>query len=126
MGTFEDYIDVSKYFLKPNNNPFKVVIKNGFRNAKLIHPVHQRYISEIINELKKYKSVKKIIVFGSSVTKRCTYESDIDLYVELSKDEHVNTYNVDCPVDFWTNNTAPKDFLKEILKTGVVVYKRRI
>lgn len=125
MDTIEEYIDVSKYFLKPNNDPFKVVIKNAFKNAKLVHPIHQRYVFEIIKELRKYKSVKKIIIFGSSVTKRCTYESDIDLYVELLKEECVQSYLVDCPVDFWTNYTVSKDFLGEILKTGVVVYKRR-
>lgn len=126
MGTIEDYIDVSKYFLKPNNDPFNVVIKNGFRNVKLIHPLHQRYVFEIVKELRKNKNVKKIIVFGSSVTKRCTYESDIDLYVELIKEEHVQSYLVDCPVDFWTNYTVSHNFLNEILKTGVVVYKRSV
>ena len=113
----QNVLNLIKYHVEKN--------ENAFRNAKLVHPIHQRHVYEIIKELRKYKSVKKIIIFGSSVTKRCTYESDIDLYVELLKEERVQSYLVDCPVDFWTNYTVLKDFLGEILKTGVVVYKRR-
>ena len=64
------------------------------------------------------------MIFGSSITYKCNYDSDIDMYVELSKDENVKTYNVDCPVDFWTNFNVPQEMLSEIKSKGVVVYER--
>ena len=117
----EEYINVSKYFIKPKSE-FKICRKRKFKNIQRIHPIQQERIEKIIDALKEYDSVKKIIVFGSSVTPRCTYESDIDLYVELSKEEHVNSYSIDCPVDFWTNFTVAPEMLNEIQSKGVVVY----
>ena len=79
MDTIEEYIDVSKYFLKPNNDPFKVVIKNAFRNAKLVHPIHQRYVFEIIKELRKYKDVKIVIgLCGNGTVPNSNRKSDFD------------------------------------------------
>ena len=119
----EEYINVSKYFIEPKNT-FKVVRKNRFKNIQHIHPIQQARIEQILENLKQYESVKKVVVFGSSVTYKCNYDSDIDLYVELSKDENVKTYDVDCPVDFWTNFNVPPAMLEEIKSKGVVVYDR--
>lgn len=122
--TEEEYIDVSKYFITPQN-VFKICTKRKFKNIEHVHPIQQARIQKIIDALKEYESVQKIVVFGSSVTHKCTYESDIDLYVELSKEEHVKSYSVDCPVDFWTNFTVAPEMLPEIQSKGVVVYDRQ-
>lgn len=121
--TLEEYLDYTKYMIKPHNK-FKRVIKNNFLNIEKVHPIQQKRIFKILKELKKHKEVKKVVVFGSSVTSLCNYESDIDLYVELSEDKNVKTYDVDCPVDYWTNFSTEKDMLDEIVRKGVVVYAR--
>ena len=119
----EEYINVSKYFIKPSNT-FKVVRKKKFKNIDHIHPIQQENIERILEVLKTFNSVKKVVVFGSSVTSRCTYDSDIDLYVELTKDENVKKYNIETPVDFWTNYNVEPSIMEEINRTGVVVYDR--
>lgn len=122
--TNEEYMDVSKYFIKPSNT-FKVTRKKRFKNIEHIHPIQQKNIEDILEALKQYDSVKKVVVFGSSITYKCNYDSDIDLYVELSKDENVKSYSIETPVDFWTNFNVPSAMLEEIKNKGVVVYDRK-
>ena len=121
--TEEEYFDITKYMRKPQRK-FSIVNKHKFRNNEKIHPLQQESIEEILKTLKEYKEVRKVIVFGSSTEERCNYESDIDLYVELSSDVNVKKYSVEKPVDLWTNYTVSKEMLEEIMKKGVVVYAR--
>ncbi|WP_083504310.1 nucleotidyltransferase domain-containing protein [Acetivibrio ethanolgignens] len=44
-----------------------------------------------------------MVVFGSSVTSACNPWSDIDIYVELDKDEVIRAPKVGVPVDVFTN-----------------------
>lgn len=120
----EQFFDVQKFLIKKVAHKFKIVIKNTFKNISKIHPIQQQRVYDIIEELKKYESVEKIVIFGSSVTSRCTYESDLDIYVVLNKMEKVKTYSIDCPVDFWTNFTIDESMNEEIKSKGVVVYER--
>lgn len=122
--TDEEFMDVSKYFIKPSNT-FKVTRKKRFKNIEYIHPIQQKNIEDILEALKQHDSVKKVVVFGSSVTYKCNYDSDIDIYVELSKDENVKSYNIETPVDFWTNFNVSPAMLEEIKNKGVVVYDRK-
>ena len=117
----EDYIKVEQFYLTNTSKQFEVVSK-PFKNANKIHPVQQNNVLKIIEELSKYDEVKKIIVFGSSVTNRCNYESDLDIYVELTKEKNVKTYSVDVSVDFWTNFTVEPPMMEEINNNGVLVY----
>lgn len=121
--SFEQYMDVDKYLFKPSNT-FKKVIKGDFKNVNHVHPLQQQRVEDIINAIKEYTEVKSITVFGSSVTYKCNYESDIDIYVELDKNINVKNYNVDCPVDYWTNYTVEPEMLNEIKAKGVRVYDR--
>lgn len=121
--TEEEYFDVTKYMRKPQKI-FNVVNKHRFRNNERIHPLQQQTIEEILKTLKDYKEVKRVIVFGSSTEERCNYESDIDLYVELSSEASIKKYNVEKPVDLWTNYTVSPEMYEEIKKKGVVVYAR--
>lgn len=105
-----------------DNVRFKPVKNIDFKNIIYIHPSQQKRVFNIINELKNYKEVKKIIIFGSSISYKCNEDSDIDMYVELSKDINVKTYNVDCPVDYWDNYNVDPDMFKHIKAKGVLVY----
>lgn len=119
----DEYIKVEQFFLKNSKKDFKVVSKK-FKNANKIHPVQQNNVFKLIEELKKYDEVKKVVVFGSSVTTKCNYESDLDVYVELSKNRNVKSYSLDVAVDFWTNFSIEPEMTKEINAKGVVVYAR--
>ena len=117
----EEFIDISKYMIKPKNT-FRPVITCSFKNIDKIHPSQQQRVADIIDTLKKYKQVKKIIIFGSSLTYKCHYNSDIDIYVELSEEINVKKYNIDCRVDFWTNYTIEPIMYEEVINKGVCVY----
>lgn len=121
--TEEEFCSVVKYIRKPQTK-FKVTNKNRFLNNDRVHPIQQQNIEDILKVLKDFDAVNKVVVFGSSVEERCSYESDIDLYVELKKDINVKKYNTNTPVDFWTNYTVSPEMLDEINKKGVVVYAR--
>lgn len=119
----EDFCDVSKYLRKPQKT-FRITNSKKYMNNERIHPIQQKRVQDIIESIKEYAEVEKIYIFGSSVEERCTYESDIDVYVELTKDINVKNYNVDVPVDFWTNFNVDNEMLKEIKSKGVIVYAR--
>lgn len=119
----DKYADVSRFIRKPQTR-FRITNKRPFLNNEMIHPIHQNDVEKLIEEIKQYVEVQKIVIFGSSTEERCNYDSDIDIYVELSKDVNVKKLNIETPVDFWTNFTIEPQMLDEINKKGVTVYAR--
>lgn len=67
---------------------FKVCINNPFDNCEYVYPIQQKKVAEMIDHLKEDNNVKKIILFGSSVTSKCHRDSDIDIYVEISYEKN--------------------------------------
>lgn len=103
---------------------FRVVNKCKFKNNERIHPLQQQSIEDILKTFKSFEEVQKVIVFGSSIEERCGYESDIDLYVELSDEVNIKKYSAEKPVDLWTNYNTPSEMYEEIIKKGVVIYEK--
>lgn len=108
----------------PAKTKFRVITEQ-FLNADRIHPIMQKDVLAIINDLKNDSNVIRIIVFGSSVTSHVKSGSDIDLFVEIKKNKRVHQTLIETPVDFWTNFSVDEEMLQEILKTGVKVYESR-
>lgn len=100
------------------------VVSEQFRNASRIFPTQQRDVYEIIRRYSSDINVKKLIVFGSSITSACNPWSDIDLYVEMDINKNLPPTGVrDVAVDVWTNFTVDKYLYNEI-KKGVTAYER--
>ena len=118
------YIDIEKYRFVPKKT-FPVVINETFKNIEQIHPIMQKRVKMMIDELSKDNNVQSAIVFGSSVTNHCSSESDIDIYVEINKEKEVPVAAIDCGLDLWTNFSVVSKMFDEIKKTGVIVYERR-
>lgn len=97
-----------------------------FDNIKLIFPLKQKAVYEMIQVCKNDKNVKKIIIFGSSVTGACNPWSDIDIYFELENPVNKLSFakNNNQAWDRWSNFSVNDNLKNEILKTGVVVYDR--
>ncbi len=88
-------------------------------------------VNKMINVARKYPFVKRLIIFGSSVTDYCTEESDIDvcadvdcpdrgrdlhnLHVELCK-----TCDANCDILIYRRLNG--QIKKEVDKKGVIVY----
>ena len=98
-----------------------------FLNINKIFPTQQEAVAEMIEVCKKIPNIRKIIIFGSSVTPRCTPESDIDIYFETAKEMNkwpsIGSHTV--VFDKWDNFTVDKNLYDEIMKTGVLVYERQ-
>lgn len=74
---------------------FPTVHNHSTVPVKYIYPLKQRDIINIHEAVKDDTRINNIILFGSSVTMRCTKSSDIDLSVRLNPDYIDNTVKND-------------------------------
>lgn len=116
-----DEFDFDKLKILPKTK-FKVITKR-FLNADRIHPIMQKDVLSIIEDLKKDSNVVRITIFGSSVTSFVKSESDIDIYIELKENKFVERTLIDHSADYWTNYTVTEQMLKEIKTKGVIIYE---
>ena len=102
------------------------VCSKPFKNAEYVFPTQQNDVFKIISAAKKDPNIKKVIVFGSSVTSACNPWSDIDVYFELNEDNpaNIDVCGIEVPVDKWDNFSVDERLRKEIDETGVVVYEK--
>ncbi len=101
-------------------------IPHGFKNVNHIFPTQQADVKKMIDICKDDKNIKKIIIFGSSVTSRCNPWSDIDIYFEFKKEpnKYPSTASSTAIFDKWDNFNVNNELMREISKNGVVVYER--
>lgn len=97
-----------------------------FKNAQLIYPTQQKDVSKIVESAKADKNVRKVIIFGSSVSNRCNPWSDIDVYYDIEEKKRLPFCDSRNPLDRWTNYSVDDELLEEILSTGVTVYERDV
>ena len=104
---------------------WRVCVNQPFMNCQYIYPIQQNKVKSLLEDITDgINQIKRVIVFGSSVTEFCHAGSDVDIYVEtdnngaLIKQDHPFEY------DLWTNHTADERLKKEILSKGVVVYEQ--
>lgn len=95
-----------------------------FKNCEYIYPTQQRKVKMFLDYLSSNPNVISITIFGSSVTSRCTNESDLDVYVELKENVKLIKKYFDFSYDLWTNFTVDKRMKEEIKKKGVIVYEQ--
>lgn len=106
---------------------WKICIKDSFLNCGKIYPIQQKKIKEMVDLLRLNRNVLKIYVFGSSISNRCSINSDVDIYIELEEEENklIKKY-LPFSYDLWTNYTVDENLKKEIMKECVLVYERDI
>lgn len=68
---------------------FPIVAGSDYYDAYRIYPLKQKLAKKVFENFKNDERVKKIVLFGSSTTMRCTRNSDTDFAIELSK-EYMN------------------------------------
>lgn len=98
-------------------------------NIRQIYPTQQEDVSRILKGILRTGKAKKVIIFGSSISCRCNVWSDIDVYCELTENFEFTEPYSECEVlpenstDLWTNYMVDAALLKEINRTGVIVYE---
>ena len=103
---------------------WKICIDEPFENCSRIFPTQQKSVNKLITTFSRDSNVRRIIIFGSSVTSACNPWSDIDIYVELDEDRKLPKYDVEESVDLWTNFLVDERLFREIKEHGVEVYER--
>lgn len=68
---------------------FPIIVDNKNIDMSRIHPLKQKVVSRINDELMYDTGIASIMLFGSSVMMRCNQNSDIDLAIRL-QDDFVN------------------------------------
>lgn len=72
-------------------------VSEPFLNRKYIHPLKQKEVYSITQMAKQYDFIRKIVIFGSSITNRCNETSDLDLWIDCSVDSF-DSYGVFTPI----------------------------
>lgn len=111
-----------KRYSIPERTRWRVVIDDPFDHCDRVHPLQQRKVRELIDDMAFDPSVRAITLFGSSVTERCHPGSDVDVYVEMEHEGNPISQVHDFPFDLWTNYTADDRLKAEIENKGVRVY----
>ena len=62
------------------------MIEDSYENVSYIHPLKQKIVSEIVKKAKEDKYVRSLRIFGSSVSNRCDFQSDLDLCIDWKID----------------------------------------
>ena len=101
-------------------------VTKPFKNIHRIFPTQQNEIVKMIDVCKNIPNIKRIIIFGSSITAQCNPWSDIDIYFDIDEDMTKLPVVKDTEVvwDKWDTFSVDKNLLNEILNTGVIVYER--
>ena len=92
-------------------------------NITKIFPTKQRGVLALVEDAKRKPQVEKIIIFGSSVTYKCNPWSDIDVLVYASDYAQLHG-SKEQVYDIIYSFNADETLLKEVEKTGVLVYER--
>ena len=63
---------------------WKVFISDPFLNCDKIHPIQQKKVKALLDNL-DMTHVLKVEIFGSSITTSCHTGSDVDVYITLDQ-----------------------------------------
>lgn len=110
---------------------FPTVVDTDCKNIRHIYPLKQREVSEIYHAVKNRSEVKRVIVFGSSVTAKCHVGSDLDICIDADVSDGMKLYDLqkeigticdwNCDIVMYSNLGSR---LKETVeKKGVVIYE---
>lgn len=103
---------------------WRLCIEKPFLNVQKIFPTKQRDVAKIIDSVKADRNIKRVMIFGSSVTSACNPWSDIDVYYEKEQNLKYPVVICESGLDKWSNFDADDNLMREISRTGVVVYER--
>ncbi len=111
---------------------FPIRLSNAPDILARIFPSKQADVYRLIQYVSENSCIDNVIIFGSSVTWRCSVSSDIDIAVgaDISEDDFVtlsglmrNVIDSECDI-LHLNSIKNEMLLNEIYTKGVVVYDR--
>ncbi len=113
---------------------FPIVVETDCKNIYRVYPLKQKIVARLFSIAPKYEEIRKIYIFGSSVTGRCNIDSDLDVCIDADVSDGMRIFemqkeigdacNWNCDILMYSNiGTALKE---TIHKEGVVIYEQPI
>lgn len=110
---------------------FPIVVKTDCKNIYRVYPLKQKIAAQLYKIGKEYEEIRRIYIFGSSVTSRCHIDSDIDICVDADVSDGMKIFEMqskigdacdwNCDIIMYSNLGSR---LKEtIQKEGVIIYE---
>lgn len=102
------------------------IFAKPYQNITRIFPTQQSDVGRMIDVCRNDPNIRKIIIFGSSVTPLCNPWSDIDIYFEMKEppQRYPSIGSHTAVFDKWDNFSVDENLKREIDEKGVVVYER--
>ncbi|MGN1098244.1 MAG: nucleotidyltransferase domain-containing protein [Clostridia bacterium] len=111
---------------------FPVVVQTDCKNINRIYPLKQQIAADLYEVAQKFDEIKKIYIFGSSVTPQCGIDSDIDICIDADVSDGMRIFNMqseigklcdwNCDIIMYCNiGTSLKETIR---KEGVVIYEQ--
>lgn len=111
---------------------FPIVVKTDCKNIYRIYPLKQKIAAQLYKIGRDYAEIKKIYIFGSSVTSRCHIDSDIDICIDADVSDGMKIFEIqskvgdvcdwNCDIIMYSNLG---NRLKETInKEGVIIYEQ--
>ncbi len=110
---------------------FPVTIHTDCKNICRIYPLKQRQVSDIYQAAKAFPEIKRILIFGSSVTPRCRIDSDLDICIDETSGDGKKIFDMqkamgdisgwNCDIVMFGN--LGEKMKETVVKEGVVIYE---
>jgi len=111
---------------------FPVVVKTDCKNIYRVYPLKQKVVAQLYKIAGEYKEIKKIYIFGSSVTSKCHIDSDVDICIDADVSDGMRIFEIErqignicdwnCDIVIYSNlGNRLKETIK---KEGVVIYEQ--
>ena len=101
---------------------WKIVVSGVYPfDMRRVHPWQQSYVARVYNIAKDIPTIKRLILFGSSISPFCTMYSDLDIAYEGTLGEQYLAILNSCPngVDLLDITTVSNPKLKNNIEKGL-------
>lgn len=110
---------------------FPKVVQSDCRAIRKIYPLKQKQVSGIYEVVKNRPEVRRVFIFGSSVTGRCHVGSDLDICIDADVSDGMRIYDLQSKIgticdwncDILMYNNIGQKLKNTIEQEGVVIYE---
>ena len=73
---------------------FPVIVNTECKNINRIYPTKQRQVAAIYSCAREFDIIHRIYIFGSSVTAKCNFDSDLDICIDADVSDGMKVYDM--------------------------------
>jgi len=101
------------------------------KNINRIYPIKQRQVAAIYDLARGFDIIRRIFIFGSSITSRCNIDSNLDMCIDADISDGLKVYDMqkafgeacdwNCDILMYAN--MGQTLRDTVQKEGVVIYE---